>query len=213
MMENVVFENTSGEFFMPAEYGILLKSFTAPAPTPKVFRESIDGMDGELDFTEYAGEVRFNDREVKAEFRDVSGKEYRQLMTFLAGQRLKLMYSAIPDYYFVGRCEEIKQQERSHVVDLECTFICSPYLLARNKRTVGLTVSSSASVKLKALRMSVIPSITVSAPMTLTYDGNTVALESAGTYMKPEIVITSTQKTLTIAGSGDISITWRDGVI
>ena len=213
MMENVVFENTSGDFFTPADFGILLKSFTAPAPQPKVFRESIDGMDGDLDFTEYAGEVRYNDREVKVEFRDVSGKEYRKLMTFLAGQRVKLMYSGIPDYYFAGRCEEIKQEERSHVVDLECTFVCSPYLLARTKRTVGLTVSTSGSVQLKALRMTAIPTISVSAAMTLTYDGKTVTLDAAGTYTKPEIVITSTPKTLTIAGSGDISITWRDGVI
>lgn len=213
MMEFVVFENTSSELFTPGDRMILLKSFSAPAPTPKVFRESIDGMDGELDFTEYAGEVRYNSREVKIEFRDMTGRDYRQLMNFINGQRVKIIYSAIPDYYFAGRCEEIKQAEESHVVDLQCTFICSPYMLARHKRTITETVTTSKTIKLQAARMSVIPTVTVSAAMTLTYDGNTIPLDAAGTYTLPAIVITKAPKNMTVSGSGSITISWRDGVI
>lgn len=213
MMENLIFENSAGNVFVPSVHGILLKAFSAPAPTPKVFRETLDGMDGELDFTEYAGEVRYNNREITASFRDMSGKAFRQMMNILSGQRLKITYTETPDFYYSGRCEEILHAEQDHVVDLECRFICGPYCLAKAQTVIQRTVSESSQILLKAARMSAIPSIEVSSPMELSYDGNTVQLDAAGVYVLPQIVITQTPKTLSASGSGNIRIAWQDGVM
>ena len=64
MMDTVWFENTAGELFRPEDYGLLLKSFDAPSPAARTYFETVDGRDGVLDMSEWAGEVLFNARTV-----------------------------------------------------------------------------------------------------------------------------------------------------
>lgn len=212
MIDKLYFELTDGTKICSDDYGLILKSFDAPEPKPKTYRVSIDGADGDIDMTEWAGEVRYNTRTVSAAFRDMESAGYKGLVNALHGRRCKIILSSDPDWYFTGRCETAQTMERMRVADTPLTFTCQPYKLCRYPTIVAATINTSASIPLKAARRSAIPQIKLTAQCTLTWN-NATYTKAAGTYTIPQIVVTDTQKILTVSGSGSITITWTDGVI
>ena len=212
VIDTVWFENEAGEIFRPADYGIILKSYDAPLPAPKINRVTLEGMDGDVDMTEWAGEVRYNTRSVTAAFRDMSGEEYKKLMNFACGQKVKLTNSAAPDYYFTGRCERADAKIRRRIADVTLQFVCDPYMLRHTETSVIKTFTDSADILLMAERKSAIPKITVSEDCVIRY-GNISASLRAGTYTVQNLIITNRPETLHVTGSGTIKIVWRDGVL
>ena len=74
------------------------------------------------------------------------------------------------------------------------------------------TVTSGLTIPLKAKRMSAVPTVTLTDACTLIFDSVTKSL-AAGTHVIPEYVITKAGKTMSVSGSGTITIQWTDGVI
>ena len=211
MMDYVYFERDDGRVFRPLDHGLLLKSFSAPMPTPKVYRETVEGLDGDLDMTEWAGEVRYNTREVAVDFRDMSARMYNLLTNFLHGRKVKIFHSWDLDHYYYGRCEEADLKTERHVSDLDLTFICHPYRRAVLPTYVSQSFTGSGSIILSSARETVCPQITASAPMTLR-DGNNIHSISASTVTIPTFLITDTPRTISVTGTGTLTFTWTDGV-
>ena len=212
MIARVTFENESGVLFNPEEYGIFLVSFDAPAPTPKTYTVQIDGADGELDLSEWAGEVKYNTRKVDVAFRDMNGILPSPLSQFITGRKLKIYHSDEPDWYYYGRCVSVMESRRQRVDNQTFTFSCEPYKLAVHETIKTMTVTSSGTMALQAQRKTCIPTITVTAACTLGYDSNTYSV-AAGTHTLSTFFVTEQPKTLTITGSTGITIKWRDGVL
>lgn len=213
MIDTVIFENQYGDVFMPYEQdGIYMKSHSISPPTPRIHRFSLDGMDGALDMTEWAGEVKFEPREVQIAFRDMSADTYTALVQFCLGRMVKIMFSDDLDHYLYGRCDAADVATERRVSDYDMKFTCEPYRLERFLTTVERTVDQSAEITLRARRMTATPTITVTAACTLEFDDETYELE-AGTHEMSGIRITDRPKVLSVTGSTGITITWRDGIL
>lgn len=214
MIDTVFFEFPSGEVVNSADYGLILKSFDAPEPGVKTHRVQVDGADGELDMTEWAGVVRFESRIVTVAFRDMQSEGYKRLVNQLLGRNCKIILSSDPDWYFYGRCDEAGSNTRKRVTDTPLVFTCQPYKLRKYPTQIKQTVDATngTQILLKALRRSAIPTISLTAACTLTFDGTSYSL-AAGTHTVPGIVITDSPKTMTVTGSGNITITFEEGVI
>lgn len=212
MMDNVTFILPSEERVIPKYYGLILKTFDAPGPKAKLNLISITGRDGSLDMTDWAGETRYEDREVKISFRDMRGQDYAHVLNKIHGQRCKIIHSADTSLYYLGRCEDADIKTRRHVTDIDLSFTCFPFRMFTSKTAVSETVTNGLSIPLKARRMSAIPTITLTAACDVTLDGVTKSL-AAGAHTVPEFVITQTAKNMTVSGAGTITIQWTDGVI
>lgn len=212
MIENVTFILPSGAQIIPEDYGLILKSFEAPGPKAKLNLINISGRDGSLDMTDWAGETRYEDRHLKIAFRDMQGDEFGPMLDKIHGQRCKIIHSTDNTLYYLGRCSDVDIETRRHVTDIELSFTCSPFRMSTVKTTVTRTVTSGLSIPLKAKRMSAVPTITLTAACSVTFDGATKSL-AAGTHTVPEFVITRTEKSMAVSGSGTITIQWTDGVI
>lgn len=215
MIDTVVFENEHGEKFMPYEqYGIFMKSHRFSPPTPKIYRYGLDGADGEIDLSEWAGEVKYEPREVNISFLEMGERAYHSLVQFALGRMIKVMFSNDPDYYCYGRCTAIDADTKSRVTDVDMTVTCEPYRLKRNETVVSASVNGSGSVILRARRMTAIPQIKASKACTATFDGATYSL-SAGSQTIPAIKITDRPKTMTFSTSSatTIEVSWTDGVL
>lgn len=212
MIENITFVLPSGEQVIPEDYGLILKSFEAPPPKAKANLISIAGRDGDLDLTEWAGETRFENRSVKMAFRDMQGEEYSPFLDKIHGAQCKIIHSVDNTLYYSGRCVSAEAKTERHVTDVELEFSCHPYRLFIEPKIVSETVTNNLSIPLKAKRMSAVPTITLTAACSVTFDGITKSL-TAGTHTVAEFVITRTQKSMTVSGSGTITITWAEGVI
>ena len=214
MIDTVTFENDYGEILRPFEdYGVLMVSHDAPPPTPKTYTVSLEGADGYLDMTEWAGEVRYNARSVTIKLRDMETDAHKAIMQFLASRKLRITFSEEPDYYFIGRCDKPAETTRKRVTDVSLSFTCQPWKLAHipTIRT-GNPTEQGISIPLTAARKSAIPKITVTEECTLAYGNYSVTL-SAGTHTVPQIVITDRTQILTVTGSGKITLEWQDGVL
>lgn len=212
MIENVTFVLPSGAQVIPEDFGLLLKAFEAPPPKAKLNLVNVTGRDGSLDMTDWAGETRYEDREVKISFRDMRGEEYGPMLDKIHGQRCKIIHSVDNGLYYIGRCEDADIKTRRHVTDVDISFTCYPYRMFIANTAVTKTVTSGLTIPLKAKRMSAVPTITLTAACDVTFDSVTKSL-TAGTHTVPEFVITQTEKTMSVSGSGTITITWTDGVI
>ncbi len=213
MIDTVVFENEHGDKFMPyQQYGIYMKSHTVSPPKPKLNRISLDGADGELDLSEWAGEVKYESRQVRIEFRDMDEVYYRRLVQFALGRMLKVMFSDDPECYMYGRCYSIETQTSKRVSDVTMKMICDPYRMMRVPTRYRVVSSGSTSVLLKAQRRTSTPTIDATAACTVTFDGTTHNIAS-GSHDYPAIKITDQPKVMSISGSATLIISWTDGVL
>lgn len=215
MIDTVVFENVYGERLIPHQRGIWMKYHDAPPPKPKILRFELDGMDGALDMTEWAGETKFESREVTIGFKDMTARFYEELTQFCLGRMVKIMFSDDPNYYFYGRGESDSKTTRRRITDGDITFICDPYRMARAETVFSKSYSNSTSVSLKAKRKSVIPYFTFSKTSTLTWNGTTYSDIPKTQHEISGIVVTDRAATLTVAASGSatVEIKWRDGIL
>lgn len=211
MIDTVKFILASGVEVDPATYGLILKSFDAEAPKPKLNMISISGRDGSLDLTEWAGEVRYENRNVNIAFRDMQGIAYVEMLNLIYHSECKIVHSVDDDYYYIGRCVSAEPKTRRHVTDLELEFSCQPYRLSVEPTTIEESVSANP-IFLQAEGMSAVPLITLTDACTITFGGVTKAL-SAGALTVPEFVITKEGGNMIVSGSGTITIQWTEGVI
>lgn len=211
MIDQVYFE-VNGVISSSEDFGLLLKSFDAPEPKPKTYRISIDGADGDIDMTEWAGIIRYETRQVQVSFRDMHGEGYKRLVNALHGRNCKIILSSDPDWYYLGRCEDSQSQTRKRVTDTPLTFICQPYKVSRFPTIIRQQVSNNTRILLKAARRAAIPEISLTDECVLTWAGENYT-RASGTFTIPQIVITDTARELAVSGSGTITITWTDGVL
>lgn len=211
MMDTVRFENDAGDVFRLTDYGLLLKAFSAPEPTAKIYLETLDGMDGDLDMTEWAGIIRYNSRKVDISIRDMGDYWWRELVNFCAGRNVKITHSQDEEHYYYGRAE-VSHVSGDRVTDVNISANCQPYRLCHTETIVKKTVTTSDVVVLEALHRPVSPIVTVSANMNLTYEGSGITL-LPGTHNVPDLILADHPVTVTITGAGTITFRWRDGVI
>lgn len=110
------------------EYGILLVTYDAPPPPLRTFRVEIEGRNGSVDMTEWAGNTFFNDRDVSMTLRDLHGNAMA-FINRVAGRIIRLYFDPdLSDWYLQGRCEEISASTRKHVTDITMRVVCHPFL-------------------------------------------------------------------------------------
>ena len=208
MIDTVVFQNDYGDLLLPYEdFGLIMITHEISPPEPKVYRVNLDGADGDIDMTEWAGDVKYNTRTVSIAFRDMQETVYRHLLNFLLGRRVKIMFSEDPEFYFYGRCEYPDMTRESRVSDVTLDFVCEPYRMRHFETSQTITSSGT----LTAERMPACPTITASASCNITIGGATYALASGSQTIK-SIIIRDRPQTVTVSNSASVNFTWRDGV-
>lgn len=109
------------------DYGLLLVNYDAPPPPVRLFRVNIEGRNGSLDMTEWAGDTFYDDRTVSVKLRDLSGKPYA-FINAITSRRVRLCFDADdPDWYYQGRVDDIQVSTRNHVSEITLKFSCHPF--------------------------------------------------------------------------------------
>lgn len=211
MIDTVWLEDDSGKTFRLTDYGLILKTFQAPEPEIKTYREEVEGMDGDLDMTEWDGVVHYENREIQFAVRDMTDTWWRELVNFCHGRNIKITHSRDPEHYYYGRCTT-SHETQQHITDVDLSVVCNPYRLAHRETVIPINVSGTQEITLEAQRRPVTPAVTVAAQMSLEYDGAGITLVP-GTQNVKDLLITDTPKTVTVTGTGLITFRWRDGVL
>ena len=201
-----------------ADNGLIVAPYAIPMPEPQTNFVEIPGRDGALDLSEAFGTVRYADRVIPLTL--YARAPFDTLISVFAadvhGRRMNVIFDRDPTYYYDARVtvEDVERHAGYYELSLECR--AKPYKLEHFETTITVLPTGIASVTLTNTRMPVVPSITVSAEMTLTYTLNekeyTVNL-AAGSHIIPSLVLLEGDTVIGITGTGRITFTYRKGAL
>ena len=201
-----------------ADYGLIVAPYAIPIPEPQTNFVEIPGRDGTLDLSEAFGTIRYADRVIpltlycRAPFDAL-------ISTFAAdvhGRRMNMIFDRDPTYYYDARItvEDVERHAGYCELSLKCR--AKPYKLEHFETTITILPAGNATVTLTNTRMPVVPTIAVSAGMTLTFTiagvGYTINL-AAGSHVVPSLVLMEGDTEIGITGTGSITFTYRKGAL
>ncbi|HFI0687003.1 TPA: hypothetical protein ACGO46_001629 [Streptococcus suis] len=203
------------------DWGVYLTSFFVGDAEPKENYIDIPFGDGSLDLTEaVTGEVSYSSREFEAIFtikppRSEWPDLVRMMRTYLNGRKRKIRNADEPDYYLIGRCKT--SFEIDGVLGRFTVFAtCEPWKFknAPTVQNVAIGASGSATIYLSNSRKRVIPTITTSAEVSITFGGQ-VTVVTAGTHKFTNIVLVEGENQLTITGATGttVSFEYQEGAL
>ena len=205
-----------GNYHSYYEWGLILSEKEIGSPKPKTKYVEVEGSDGVLDYTEYFGDVKYENRSLSFKLAKPNivpgGYEalYSVVQDYLQGKKMQIILDDDPAYYYLGRVtiNEWKSSKRIGEIVIECD--CEPYKYKLEETVVSKAVSSSATITLSNSRKKAVPLITTDAQFTIAFDGYTGTF-SAGTFTIPELELVEGANTVTVTGTGNISFVYREG--
>ena len=201
-----------------ADYGLIVAPYAIPMPEPQTNFVEIPGRDGALDLSEAFGTVRYADRIIPLTLY-VRAPFDALISAFAAdvhGRRMNVIFDRDPTFYYDARItlEDVERHAGYCELSLECR--AKPYKLEHFETTITVLPTGNATVTLTNARMAVVPTITVSAEMTLTFTIGglvyTINL-SVGTHTIPSLVLMEGDTEIAITGTGRITFTYRKGAL
>lgn len=197
---------------------LILSSKTIGSPSVKITTVDIPGADGVLDFTEFFGEPKYNNRTLTFEFRSIKTfsaqlAQDSSVKNALHGKKMKIILDDDPSYYFYGRVSVGDWESENNIVGkVTITCDCEPYKRKQTVTTATFTATTTEQTGTitNSGRMTVVPTVEVSASVTLQFDEGSISL-GAGTYTLDNFALKQGAHTVKYSGSGTIKFTFREG--
>ena len=201
-----------------ADYGLIVAPYAIPMPEPQMNFVEIPGRDGALDLSEAFGTIRYADRIIPLTL--YARAPFDTLISSFAadvhGRRMNVIFDRDPTYYYDARVtlEDVERHVGYCELSLECR--AKPYKLEHFETAITVLPTGSATVTLTNTRMPVVPTITTSAVMALTFSIEeavyTINL-AAGAHVVPSLVLMEGETEIGINGTGSIMFTYRKGAL
>lgn len=183
--------------------------------TPKLNSIEIEGRDGSIDLTEALGEVRFSDRNISFSFDTLKKPSSwweldAEISNYINGRKLKVILDQDPNYYYLARLTVDSFTNTRNVGHFKISGTAEPYKYKKDITTVVYEATQGNSYNFENKRKSVVPTLTLSADMTLEFDGTSYAL-SAGTQKVLGIKFVEGTNTIkVVSGNGTLTATYQE---
>lgn len=188
---------------------------TIGSPTVKKSTVDIEGGDGQLDYTEYFGDVKYSNRQLYFEFESIVPQSqfpdlYSAILDTLHGKKVKIVLDEDADYYYMGRLEISDFSNYKGIGSIKIDCDCEPYKYKKNETVVAKAVSGSATITLANMRKRAVPTITSTATMTYEFGGRSIQ-QNAGTFIIPAFELVEGNNTIKVTGTGNVTFTYQEG--
>ena len=122
---------------------------TIGSPAVKTAIVEIEGGDGVLDYTEYFGDVKYNNRQLNFEFESIVPQSqfpelYSAILDALHGKKVQIVLDEDPDFYYVGRLEVSDFANERGIGSIKIDCDCEPYKYKKNKTIVLMPIAPEA---------------------------------------------------------------------
>ena len=199
-------------------YGFHLKWRRISAPNVKTVYDEIPGANSSLDGTEELGEVFYEDRELDLGCILPSSAwqtPYQNLCSKYHGQRVKIQFTNDASYYWTGRLFVSEYDSKEHSLTMHAMVY--PYKFKATETVVTKAVTTSDTVTLTNGRMRVVPTVTITAPVTLawgSYSKSISASEYPATLRIEGLELAPDSSTVvTITGEATVTFKYREGAL
>ena len=192
----------------------ILGSKVIGTPTPKTETVQVAGRDGVLDLTEYFGEVKYSNRKLTFEFtlltdRAQYNSAFSDIQDKLHGQRMKIVLSDDPDFYYIGRLAVSGKKVERGVCTFTVEADCEPYKYKQAVTIKTQAITTSGTITCSNLRRRVVPKITTDAAIQVAFGGNTYAF-GIGSFSNTGIVFEQGDNILAITGTANVTVTYQE---
>lgn len=222
-MRGITFVNitTGASKHTADDWGLIMSEKAIGNPEPRISKVDMADRDGAIDQSEaLRGRVSYKNRALSFAFICTAKQSTwaalrAEIAGFIHGKRIKIIDPDTQDHYYVGRCTlDEPTYKGMAIMFLTVTVDADPYRLSNTETVVSKSVSSGSTVSLVNSTMPVVPTIKVSANMTIKFGTLSVAMAAGSTYKVPGITLEYGTNTIRVtAGSGTITFTYRQGAI
>lgn len=204
-------------------------------PKAKMSFVDIPGADGTLDLsTVLTGQVLFSDRVGSWEFAVENGFRewqilYSEIMAYLHGNKFKIILEDDPNYYYEGRLSVNAWNSQKDWSTIVIDYELNPYKKYNSVEGAwiwdtfnfetdiiryykDLTVDGELNLTVFGDRMKIIPTIFVSAPMEVTYNGTKYKLKVGGNKIE-NIILEPGKNRMLFSGKGKVDIEFIGGLL
>ena len=203
-----------GNYHSYNDFSLILSQKTISAPSPKVESIEIPGGDGVLDLTDFFGEVKYNNRELTFEFSSIVPQAdfltlFSRIQNAIHGQKMQIVLDDDPEWYYIGRVTvpEWKTEKNIGKLTIECD--CEPYKVKIAETVISKAVDGETTVILPNSKKTVVPTITITGEISLTFGTNFYTL-SAGVYDLPAVKLATGNNEILLSGAGTASFRYRE---
>lgn len=185
-------------------------------PKPKKKQVEVMGLDGMLDLSRtLTGYMLYERRTITMEFNILGPRAqwpdiHSDIMDMLHGAEMDVILDDDPEYCYTGTMEVDAFDPQQAVSVVKITADVEPYKTKLEVTRRSYTVSGSLTTAIFSARKPVIPLITASAAMKLTFGGRSHDLK-AGANELPDVILQEGENVFTFTGSGTISMEYREG--
>lgn len=210
-MKGITFGNLHSYYNL----NLILNSKEIGSPEAKVEAIEIPGGHGVLDFTEFFGDVKYNNRTLTFEFSTIVPQSqfmalFSEVQNALHGKKMKIILDTDPEWFYFGRINvsEWRADKRIGLLTIECD--CEPFKQSIYTTTVSKIVASNATIAIANDKMPSVPTITTNAEFLIDFGGYH-DIYPAGTFTIPELELHEGTNQIYVEGNGSISFTYRKG--
>lgn len=187
--------------------------------SPEVKRQAIDiaGADGELDFTDFFGEPKYQNVQHRFTFETIQARneqlpQFADIKNKIHGKKGRIVLDDDPSFFYLGRCSVSKYTNEKGIgrITVECD--CEPYKYMDAKTVVYQKVDGVVDVVLLNSRKRAVPEVWIESEGSLSIIFNTSNVWDlgSGTYTLPELELTEGENIVTVTGTGAIAFTWQE---
>lgn len=181
-------------------------------PAVKVKEIEVPGMDGVLDITESLGEVKYNNRQIDFKFTTTKQEKMDHLLNALHGLKKKIILDREDTFYYRGRCNVGNPVANKNLLTVEVTASCEPYKYKSRMTRHREEVNGTSNIVLLNERMRTIPTITVTAPMQVTF-GDKIYKLGEGEYRLEDVILKQGYNRFRVEGKGNILFQYQEGAL
>ena len=164
---------------------VYLDGFHVEYPTPRRITIDVALRNGLLDVTSALtdGKIYYESRKIKIDFKVIDNplpwqKLYSKIARAVHGKSLRVIYDLDPDFYWDAyNCTITSQSQNEDVGSFSIECECMPYKHELEEQRIVRTLwGEGITINVENLREEVVPTINVTAPATLEFEGGWYSL-------------------------------------
>ena len=208
---------TFGSLHSYNDLDLILNTKTIGKASPKTTTVDVPGGDGELDYTEYFGDVKYYDRELTFEFSTIVKPTdflslYSRLQNQLNGRKMQITLDDDHEFYYVGRITIDDWQTCKRIGKIVINVKAEPYKLKQTRTVVSRVVNGTCAISCTNSRKQVIPKITASSEVNVTFGEYSVMF--TGERTDEEIIFVQGQNVLMVTATNAntiVTVEYQEG--
>lgn len=159
------------------DFFLVLSSIELGLPKPKINTVNVPAIDGEIDFSDVFGELKYKNRIIKLKFNTAilnterAIRFYSEIVQKFHGKIVDIIFDDDVYWKYRGRIEIESLKTKDKIKSVVITCDCDPYKVARSSKQFAHIVTSEDTFIYNVIGRSISATVTVDTAITCSING------------------------------------------